>query len=69
MAILMGFAIITLILGLLFIGGQDVLKKLSDGMNKIVIEFKAPSEKESKFVGVFLIVFSIVLFFVASRLR
>jgi len=71
MIVLIIFAIISLLLGLLFLGGEENLKKLDRMMNKTILQFGSGTldKSKEKLVGIFLIVFSIILVFVANSIR
>ncbi len=69
MLILIIIAMITLILGILFLKGRETLQKLSAAMNKVIIEEKPLSEKYSKFLGICLVIFACVLFLIALKVR
>lgn len=71
MIILIIFAVISLVLGLLFLGGEENLKKLDRIMNKTILSLGtgALDKSKEKLVGIFLIVFSVILVFVASSIK
>jgi uncharacterized membrane protein len=69
MLILVIIAVVSLLLGLLFLGDENALKKLSDTMNKVVIKQKEVSKKYTKVLGVFLILFAGLLFLVALKFK
>lgn len=68
MVILVVIAVVCLILGLLFMTNVQMLDKLSNAMNKVVISTKSMPKEQAKGVGIFLIAFALVLFFIALKL-
>jgi hypothetical protein len=68
-SILVVIAVVSLILGIIFLGNENTLKKLSDAMNKVVIKQKDVNAKYSKTLGIFLILFAGVLFIIALRFK
>ena len=69
MGILLIIAAVSLILGVLFLTNAKSLDNLSALMNKVIIKSEKVNEKQSKILGVFLIVFAAILFSVAMKLR
>ena len=68
MLILIVIAAICLVLGFLFMTNTQTLDKLSNAMNKVVISTNPVPKKQAKGVGIFLLVFAAILFFIALRL-
>jgi len=66
---LITLALLSLILGILFLTSQNALKKLSDAMNKVIIKDDTFEKKHNKIVGVFLLAFAAFLFFISTKLR
>ena len=63
MAILFVLAVVCLALGILFLIGKESLKKLEVLLNKTIFNLGGrANKKRDKFLGVFLIIFSIILF-------
>lgn len=60
---------VSLILGVLFLTNAKLLDNLSNLMNKVIIKSGNINEKQSKILGVFLIIFAVILFFIAIKLR
>lgn len=69
MGILLIIAAVSLILGVLFLTNAKSLDNLSNLMNKVIIKSGNINEKQSKILGVFLIIFAVILFFIAMKLR
>jgi len=71
MLVLIIMAVVMLGLGLLFLGGEDSLKKLDKIMNKTIMKIGSGSlsKKNEKLLGLFLIAFSIVLFVISFHLK
>jgi len=69
MLFLVAIAVISLLLGLLFLGNENALKKLTDAMNKVVIKQKDVSKKYTKALGMFLILFAGALFLIALKFK
>lgn len=68
MTILIIIGMIALILGVFFIFTKEPLKKIENIMNKAVINTSSISYN-NKIIGIFLVVFAIALFIVASSLK
>jgi hypothetical protein len=71
MVILFVLAAVILVLGILFLGGQENLKKLDAVLNKTVVrlgETGMKKEKE-KLVGVLLIIFALILCYIGYRIK
>lgn len=69
MPVLVIIAIVSLLLGMVFLGDQNTLKKLSETMNKVIINEKDLSAKYSKALGIFLILFAGALFLIALKFK
>lgn len=69
MIVLIIIAVLTLLLGIVFLSGQGALQKLSDTLNKVIITEKPIADKYRKPLGILLIIFACVLFFIASKVR
>lgn len=54
-------AVISLILGAMFMVSEDVLRKLESSMNKVMLGANTEAIKNRKVIGVILIVLAIVL--------
>ncbi|HNX81743.1 MAG TPA: hypothetical protein PKL77_06310 [Candidatus Omnitrophota bacterium] len=67
-SILMMFAGVILVLGFLLLLGKSALKKIEDIMNKPLVKAQDISETKTKFLGLALIVFSCILFYMSKRL-
>lgn len=59
--------IVSLVVGIAFILDKKALDKFINSLNKVIIKTKPVGEKESMVLGVFLIIFSVVLFVIAKR--
>ena len=64
MLILVIIALICLIVGVLFITNEDVLKKIEAGLNKTIVKGRDVGEQSGKLFGIFLVIFSIILFII-----
>ncbi len=62
-------AAVSLILGVLFLTNVKLLDNLSNLMNKVIIKSGNVNEKQSKILGAFLIIFAVILFSIAMKLR
>lgn len=69
MIILLAIAAVAFILGIVFLRCANCLDRISKTMNKVIINTKEVSFKHDKYVGVFLILFALYLFFVALKLK
>lgn len=69
MIILLAVAAVSLFLGILLLVNLKFLEKLSDILNTVIIDNKKISGKHSKALGIFLIVFSAILFSLALKYR
>lgn len=71
MAILFMIAVICLVLGILFLMGKEPLKKKVDTLlNKVILNLgSVPDKKRDRFLGIFLIIFSIFLFVIGISLK
>ncbi len=68
MVILIVIAAICLVLGFLFMTNTQTLDKLSNAMNKVIISGGSIPKEQAKGIGIFLLVFAAILFFIALRL-
>ena len=69
MLLLKVFFLVCLLLGILFLLGKKILEKAEGAMNKSVGPTREFGYKYNVAVGVFLIVFSAVLFYISLTLR
>jgi len=71
MLILFVLAAVTLVCGILFLGGQETLKKLDAILNKTVVRFGAVgvNKEKEKIVGILLVIFALVLFYIGFKLK
>jgi hypothetical protein len=71
MAILFVLGAVVLLLGLLFISGQNAMKRLDEVLNKTVVRIGSSNldRKKEILLGVALVIFSFVLFAVGFSLK
>lgn len=69
MLILITLAIISLVVGALFLFNAKLLENFMDTLNKVVIETKALSGKQNKILGVLLVMLACILFFIAQKVK
>lgn len=67
--VLLILSAVSFILGVLFLVDKKDLQKLSDLMNKIVINDDAFGREHPKSIGFFLVIFSALLLFVYLKIR
>lgn len=71
MLVLIVLALVTFVLGLLFLAGQEKLKKLDSLMNKTIIKVgsKELTGSKDKLVGILLVGFAVILLIVGLSLK
>ncbi len=69
MLILKGIAAVIFIMAVLFLTNEKLLEKLMGQLNMVIIESKPLTGQQGKLVGVLLVIFACVLFFISLRLR
>jgi len=69
MIILVIIGAVSLILGLFLMADPKLLGKFINQLNKVIIETRPPSLKQNKLLGIFLIVFSLVMFYIGMKLK
>jgi hypothetical protein len=68
MLLLTAIAVISLLVGILFLVREDALEKVSKALNRVIVNDQAVARQHSKSLGIFLIIFAAILFFLARRI-
>ena len=69
MIVLFLIAAISLTLGILFLTNKELLKELENLLNKSVVIVTTGKDRYNKIIGIFLIIFSCILFIIFTSIK